>query len=298
MSQSFEQLFGYSPIEEFQNLGAWQTNRRGAIAPLVDAQVGFYAQQETNRANAELAKQQNDFNVEMWNKQNEYNSPQATMQRLVDAGINPRAYQQIGQFANASQPHQAERPDYDSPMSKLAKFSEQAQIEMAYKKLNLERINLATQTLDAHRGKIIARDKLNEQIRHNKQLEYDTAERDAETYRHNYVMEGIAQSQNQTALKRLHYEMRLQGFSMEQKDDGSFILKTPNGWDNYLASERAARVANLLESVEKSKTEREYLYNTGQLKISQMEFEKEMRTYTYWIDHLKSIFSFGFTKKF
>lgn len=69
-----------------------------------DAMLGSFGSSQQNDYNKEMAQYQNDYNTKMWHMQNEYNSPKATMQRLVDAGINPRAYQQIGQFANAGEP--------------------------------------------------------------------------------------------------------------------------------------------------------------------------------------------------
>ena len=70
-----------------------------------------------NYYNKKMAQYQNDYNLEMWNRQNEYNSPKETMNRLVEAGINPRAYQQLGQFANAGQPQPA------AEMDKVAELS-------------------------------------------------------------------------------------------------------------------------------------------------------------------------------
>ncbi len=57
-----------------------------------------------NKYNMDLAKYQNAYNTEMWERQNKYNSPSETIERLVDAGVNPRAYNNIGQFANANTP--------------------------------------------------------------------------------------------------------------------------------------------------------------------------------------------------
>lgn len=43
-----------------------------------------------NAKNEKLAKQQKADNLEIWKRQNEYNDPSAQMQRLQNAGINPR----------------------------------------------------------------------------------------------------------------------------------------------------------------------------------------------------------------
>lgn len=77
----------------------WNSVINGVFNLAGNAQQSYY--------NKELAQYQNAFNLEMWNKQNEYNSPVATMQRMVDAGINPRAYNNLGQFANSADAPQA-----------------------------------------------------------------------------------------------------------------------------------------------------------------------------------------------
>lgn len=77
------------------------------VGSLVDAGLSLLGNSQQNDYNMELAKYQNDYNTKLWHMQNEYNSPKATMLRLTEAGINPRAYQQIGQFANAEAPQPA-----------------------------------------------------------------------------------------------------------------------------------------------------------------------------------------------
>lgn len=57
----------------------------------IDKQIA--AQQEENRLNREynlsLAKMQNQWNIEQWNRENAYNTPEAQMQRYIEAGLNP-----------------------------------------------------------------------------------------------------------------------------------------------------------------------------------------------------------------
>ena len=53
------------------------------------ADKSLQATRETNKANAELAKYQNEWNLAQWNRQNAYNTPAAQRQRYEDAGINP-----------------------------------------------------------------------------------------------------------------------------------------------------------------------------------------------------------------
>lgn len=85
--------------------------------PFIDSAIGLLGNAQQNFYNREMAEYQNEWNLKMWHMQNEYNSPKAVMQRLTDAGINPRAYQQIGTFANAEKPHQA------AEMSKISEIS-------------------------------------------------------------------------------------------------------------------------------------------------------------------------------
>lgn len=47
------------------------------------------AARQERRSRRELAQFEYEKNLEMWNRQNEYNRPDAQMQRLKDAGLNP-----------------------------------------------------------------------------------------------------------------------------------------------------------------------------------------------------------------
>lgn len=259
MANAFEQVFGYNPLAEWQGMSNWHKrgSQGGNLAPLIDAQIGYMSQQDTNKANAQLAQQQNDFNLMMWNKQNEYNSPAATMQRLVEAGINPRAYQQIGQFANASQPHKAERPDYDSPLGKLAKFSEQAQIQLAYKKLNLDNIRLTTDTLNATADKINAHRSLNEVKRHNLAQEAATIDYNTEVWRHNKAVED--NDKNRTALESAKFRsaMEQMGISIKQRD-GYFVIDVPQWLKDANQNEKLEYVNELKQRVGNLKQDFEY----------------------------------------
>lgn len=53
------------------------------------AKAQLQAVRETNKANLDLAKYQNEWNVAQWNRQNAYNTPAAQRQRYEEAGINP-----------------------------------------------------------------------------------------------------------------------------------------------------------------------------------------------------------------
>lgn len=78
---------------------------------LLGSLLGFGSQQQTNAANMEIAKYQYEKNLEMWHRNNEYNSPQAQMQRLKNAGLNPNLVYGNGAVGNASStPPQFEAP--------------------------------------------------------------------------------------------------------------------------------------------------------------------------------------------
>lgn len=53
------------------------------------AKAQLQAVRETNKANLDLAKYQNEWNVAQWNRQNAYNTPAMQRQRYEEAGINP-----------------------------------------------------------------------------------------------------------------------------------------------------------------------------------------------------------------
>lgn len=61
------------------------------------AKMNQQSAREANEMNYKIMKEQNAFNLDMWNKQNLYNDPKATVQRLLNAGINPAS-----QFGSAT----------------------------------------------------------------------------------------------------------------------------------------------------------------------------------------------------
>lgn len=96
------------------------------------------SQKSANKANRQLAQQQNEYNValqdrqfafnreaseteynrnlEQWNRENEYNTPAAQMQRYIDAGLNPNLIYGSGtSAATAANSPQYTAARYDSP---------------------------------------------------------------------------------------------------------------------------------------------------------------------------------------
>lgn len=61
----------------------------GSSSSKYAAKAQLQAVRETNKANLDLAKYQNDWNVAQWNRQNAYNTPAMQRQRYEEAGINP-----------------------------------------------------------------------------------------------------------------------------------------------------------------------------------------------------------------
>lgn len=61
----------------------------GSSAAHSAAKSQLQAVRETNKANLDLAKYQNEWNVAQWNRQNAYNTPAMQRQRYEEAGINP-----------------------------------------------------------------------------------------------------------------------------------------------------------------------------------------------------------------
>lgn len=86
----------------------------GAVAGIQNAMNASgqkNAQNEQNKANMELARYQYSKDLEMWNKGNAYNAPEAQMERLKKAGLNPNLVYGSGAVANSA----GTLPKYNSP---------------------------------------------------------------------------------------------------------------------------------------------------------------------------------------
>jgi len=84
----------------------------GAIAGAAAQALGNYAVQvAANKRQFKYQKEamalQNQYNREMWDYQNAYNTPQAQMERLSAAGLNPRLMYQNGADTGSAGPLQA-----------------------------------------------------------------------------------------------------------------------------------------------------------------------------------------------
>ncbi len=108
------------------------------------------ATREYNKAQADLAKYQNEWNLEMWNRQNDYNSPVSQMQRYQDAGLNPNLIYSQGTPGNATDSPTAATPDMqveqhgykgnaisDAVNSALNQYAQSVQNRKAEKEMSL-----------------------------------------------------------------------------------------------------------------------------------------------------------------
>ena len=78
----------------------WIGSAISAGASLIGGVMGKISQSDANKANLQIAREnnaanqqlavkQNDWNIGQWNRENEYNAASAQKQRLIDAGMNP-----------------------------------------------------------------------------------------------------------------------------------------------------------------------------------------------------------------
>lgn len=99
---------------------SWISGLITGASNLIGGVLGYQSQRETNKANMNLAKYQNEWNLEQWHRQNAYNSPEQTVKRMVDAGLSPRNLSNTSSYANAAQSPQASSYNYSSPLSSLS----------------------------------------------------------------------------------------------------------------------------------------------------------------------------------
>lgn len=71
------------------SLGSLVGGLFGSSSSKYAAKAQLQAVRESNQANLDLAKYQNEWNVAQWNRENAYNTPAMQRQRYEDAGINP-----------------------------------------------------------------------------------------------------------------------------------------------------------------------------------------------------------------
>lgn len=165
----------------------------GGAAAVISAGTSAAAQssmnkktREFNREEAEkqrlwsekMYNEQNAWNLEMWNKQNEYNTPEAQIQRMRDAGLNPMFYGLDGSSAgdlSAAQPLGYERAQADNQINPFT-----AGMNAAVQSAQISNIQAQTEKTKSETGAIEAKlpfevDALKAQIR-NSNLSADAQE--------------------------------------------------------------------------------------------------------------------------
>ena len=229
-----------------------------------------------NKAQKDLAKYQNEYNTMMWEKQNAYNSPEATIKRLTEAGINPRAYQQIGQFANAGSPLPAATPDH-----KIAQYVEpkMASLQLRSQKLALrnqfteQKIRAVELTSDY----ILKSKQLEEQRRHNFALEGLSQQRVDESMRHNQAVEAV---DNFNMMMQDHeFRLALAKAGIKQHADGTYTI--PHGDIRLDQKYKQKLIDNLEKRGVKLETEKDYLEQKKEL--------ENLKTGIAWVDVLARV---------
>lgn len=90
-----------------------------------------------NLAQYQMFQEANNYNTRMWNLENEYNTPQAQVQRMLQAGINPRVGIQGGDSGNSqSAPTSETPPQLHSPNIEAPTAAYQIAQDAKYKTLD------------------------------------------------------------------------------------------------------------------------------------------------------------------
>lgn len=116
------------PFSGYGNTGGGQNGDRpgggggDVISGLIQVGAGLYDSHQNRKVSREntdktIAAQKSEAelayqrSMDMWNVQNQYNSPEAQMQRFMDAGLNPHLIYGQGNSGNASAPPAYSPPD-------------------------------------------------------------------------------------------------------------------------------------------------------------------------------------------
>lgn len=97
---------------KIQQFGNWVREQADKVMPYTPWGVARVNTDRSIAANKELAEYQYSKDLEMWQKANEYGSPQAQMERLKGAGLNPNMVYGSGSAAGASP---SQLPKYQAP---------------------------------------------------------------------------------------------------------------------------------------------------------------------------------------
>lgn len=130
----------------------------GAVASVVNTAIESRTAKQntdkTNAANRALAEYQYSKDLEMWNRGNAYNAPQAQMERLKNAGLNPNMVYGNGspQGATAMQLPKYNAPtmqyNYRPPVNPLAML-EQYQ-DLSIKQAQIDNLRAQRDAIEGH----------------------------------------------------------------------------------------------------------------------------------------------------
>lgn len=106
-------LFDYAAKKAESDLN--QRSAREAAEKNRDIGIEMFNLQK--QSNLEQWEREKAYNLDLWERQNKYNTPAAQMERLKEAGLNPRLMFDNGNVGNATAPSvaQLETPELSSP---------------------------------------------------------------------------------------------------------------------------------------------------------------------------------------
>lgn len=93
----------------------------GGLTQGIGSYLSYKGQKSANQTNIRLAQEAREHDLDMWNRQNEYNTPAMQMQRLEDAGLNPRLIYGSGTAStgNAVQAQKAPTPEVQNELASM-----------------------------------------------------------------------------------------------------------------------------------------------------------------------------------
>lgn len=140
----------------------WLSGAISGVAGLGSSLINYYAQEEANEANKQLAKANRAFYQQQWMRENAYNDPSAQMARLQAAGLNPSLMYGDGASGLQGSASMAEvdaarvaAPQLDPlMMAQIANLTAQTEKTKTETKKTEEEIDLTKAQADFTRGQI------------------------------------------------------------------------------------------------------------------------------------------------
>lgn len=135
-------------------LPPWVAPMVGGITNAAKGLFGWIGQRKQNKIQREYEQQTYEKNkrdqLDFWHMQNEYNSPQAQMQRLKDAGLNPNLVYGNGADAisgnlQAPSPSISNSTRFENPITDANIFSQMANLSKSSAQIDLMRQQTITQ---------------------------------------------------------------------------------------------------------------------------------------------------------